>query len=140
MENASNIARQMVGRWGMSPAIGPVSVLPPPGQESPYGLDGVAPATKELVDTEARKIIEECYEQAVATLRGNRDRLDRLAHTLLERETLEEDEAYAAAGMDRATAPTAIARGEAAGTAQAPAGATAAARADVGGATAATGA
>jgi cell division protease FtsH len=29
MEHASNIARQIVGRWGMSPAIGPVSVLPP---------------------------------------------------------------------------------------------------------------
>ena len=81
MEHASAIARQMVGRWGMSPAIGPVSVLPSSGQESPYGLDGVAPATRELVDTEARKIIEECYEQAVTTLRYSRDRLDRLAHT-----------------------------------------------------------
>jgi cell division protease FtsH len=120
MEHASGIARQMVGRWGMSPAIGPVTVLPPPGQESPYGLDGVAPATKELVDTEARKIIEECYERALATLRGSRDRLDRLAHTLLERETLDEDGAYAAAGIDRDAAPGAIARGEAADPAPAP--------------------
>ena len=63
MEHASGIARQMVGRWGMSPAI------------------------------------EECYEQALATLRGSRDRLDRLARALLDRETLEEDEAYAAAGV-----------------------------------------
>jgi hypothetical protein len=39
----------------------------------------------ELVDTEARRIIEECYEQALATLRGSRDRLDRLAHTLMDR-------------------------------------------------------
>jgi cell division protease FtsH len=108
MEHASQIARQMVGRWGMSPAIGPVSVLPPSGQESPYG-DGVAPATRELVDTEARKIIEECYEQALTTLRSSRDRLDRLAHTLLDRETLEEGEAYAAAGIPRETAPAAVA-------------------------------
>jgi cell division protease FtsH len=121
MEHASSIARQMAGRWGMSPAIGPVTVLPPPGQESPYGLDGVAPATKELVDTEARKIIEECYEQALATLRSSRDRLDRLAHTLLERETLDEDDAYAAAGIGRDAAPGAIARGEAADPAPAPA-------------------
>ena len=56
MEHASTLARQMVGRWGMSAAIGPVCVLPPPGQESPFGLDGVAPATRELVDAEARKI------------------------------------------------------------------------------------
>jgi cell division protease FtsH len=83
LERASEIARQMVGRWGMSSAIGPVSVLPQSGQESPYGVDGVAPATKELVDTEARKIIEECYEQALTVLRCSRARLDRLAHTLL---------------------------------------------------------
>jgi cell division protease FtsH len=105
MDNASNIARQMAGRWGMSPAIGPITVLPPPGQENPYGLDGVAPATRELVDTEARKIIEECYAQALNTLRGNRDRLDRLAHTLLQKETLGEGEAYAAAGVSRDTVP-----------------------------------
>jgi len=104
MEHASSIARQMVGRWGMSPAIGPVSVLPASGQESPYG-DGVAPATRELVDTETRRIIEECYEQALAELRGSRDRLDRLACALLDRETLEEDEAYAAAGISPGAAP-----------------------------------
>jgi cell division protease FtsH len=112
LEHASEIARQMVGRWGMSPAIGPISVLPPPGQESPMGLDGVAPATKELVDTEARRIMEECYAQALAALQGSRDRLDRLAHTLLDKETLEEDEAYAAAGIDRNTIPAAPALAE----------------------------
>ena len=108
LEHASNIARQMAGRWGMSPAIGPVSVLPSPGQESPFGLDGVAPATRNLVDAEARRIIEECYEQAVTTLRSSRDRLDRLARTLLDRETLDEDEAYAAAGITREPAPVAL--------------------------------
>ena len=85
MEHARAIARQMVGRWGMSPAIGPVSVLPSSGQESSTGTDGVAPATRELIDTETRRIIGECYQQAVETLRGSRDRLDRLAHTLLDR-------------------------------------------------------
>jgi len=103
LEQASGIARQMVGRWGMSSAIGPVSVLPPAGQESPLGLDNVAPATKELVDTEVRRIIDECYKQALSTLRGNRDHLDALAHALLHRETLDEDEAYAAAGISHGT-------------------------------------
>jgi cell division protease FtsH len=118
MEHASNIARQMVGRWGMSPAIGPVSVLP--SSQDQAAADGVAPATRELVDAETRRIIEECYEQALATLRGSRDRLDRLARTLLDRETLEEDEAYAAAGISPGTAPAVIARGEAPGTTTAP--------------------
>ena len=61
LDQATRLARQMVGRWGMSPAIGPVSVLPPPGQEQPFGGDGVAPATKELVDEEVRRLVEDCY-------------------------------------------------------------------------------
>ena len=107
LDHATGIARQMVGRWGMSSAIGPVTVLPPPNQESPFGLDNVAPATKELVDTEVRRIVEECYGQAVSTLRDNRDRLNNLAHALLARETLEEDEAYAAAGLSPGAVPPA---------------------------------
>jgi cell division protease FtsH len=120
LDQVSGIARQMVGRWGMSDVVGPVSVLPPPGQESPLGLDGVAPATKELVDREVRRIVEECYDEAVATLRDHRDRLDTLAHRLLDRETLDEDQAYAAAGITRESAPAARARGEVPGTPPAP--------------------
>ncbi|HEX5205267.1 ATP-dependent zinc metalloprotease FtsH [Paractinoplanes rhizophilus] len=115
LDQVSNIARQMVGRWGMSDAIGPVTVLPPPGQESPLGLDGVAPATKELIDAEVRKIVEECYAEALELLRGHRAQLNSLAQKLLQSETLDEDDAYAAAGVDRATAPGAVARGEAPG-------------------------
>ncbi len=99
------------------------AVLRTPGPAGRAGLasppaDGVAPATKELIDTETRRIITECYEQAVTTLHDHRDRLDRLdrlAHTLLDQETLDEDEAYAAAGIQSGAAPAAIARGEAAG-------------------------
>jgi cell division protease FtsH len=120
LDQATRLARQMVGRWGMSAAVGPVSVLPPPGQEQPFGGDGVAPATKELVDDEVRRLIEGCYRDAVDTLRSSRDRLDRLAHTLLDRETLNEDEAYAAAGVTRDTAPAAVARGETPGSERAP--------------------
>ncbi|HEX8345567.1 MAG TPA: ATP-dependent zinc metalloprotease FtsH [Actinoplanes sp.] len=120
LDQVSSIARQMVGRWGMSSAIGPVTVLPRPGQESPLGLDGVAPATKELVDSEVRRIVDDCYAEAVATLRRHRQQLDGLAHTLLRSETLDEDAAYAAAGIRREAAPAAVARGEVAGTAPAP--------------------
>jgi ATP-dependent Zn protease len=49
-------------RYGYSEQYlrGPIAVLPPPGQESPLGLDGVAPATRELVDREVRRIVDEC--------------------------------------------------------------------------------
>ena len=120
LDQATRLARQMVGRWGMSPAVGPVSVLPPPGQEQPFGGDGVAPATKELIDQEVRRLVEDCYGDAIDTLRSNREQLDRLAHTLLERETLNEDEAYAAAGVTRESAPAAVARGETPGSGRAP--------------------
>ena len=120
LDQVSNIARQMVGRWGMSDAIGPVTVLPPPGQESPLGLDGVAPATKELIDAEVRKIVDECYAEALEQLRGHRAQLNSLAGKLLQSETLDENDAYAAAGIDRDTAPGAVARGEAPGTHPAP--------------------
>ena len=120
LDQVTAIARQMVGRWGMSEAIGPVSVLPPPGQESPFGLDGVAPDTKRLLDQEVRRIVEDCYAESLATLRRHRDQLDRLAHVLLERETLDEDDAYAAAGIPRESAPGAVARGETPGTEPAP--------------------
>jgi cell division protease FtsH len=115
LDQVSSIARQMVGRWGMSHAIGPVTVLPPPGSESPLGLDGVAPATKELVDAEVRKIVDDCYAEALELLRGHREQLVRLAHRLLESETLDEDDAYAAAGISRESAPGAVARGEVTG-------------------------
>jgi cell division protease FtsH len=104
LEQATQLARQMVGRWGMSRAVGPVTVLPPSGLDQPFGGDGVAPATKELVDLEVRRLVEECYGEAIRTLRSNRERLDRLAQALLERETLDEHEAYAAAGIAPGTA------------------------------------
>jgi cell division protease FtsH len=120
LDQATRLARQMVGRWGMSAVVGPVSVLPPAGQEQPFVVDGVAPATKELVDGEVRRLIEDCYGTAVETLQSNRERLDALAHALVERETLGEDEAYAAAGITRETAPAAVARGEASTSGRAP--------------------
>jgi hypothetical protein len=77
----------------------------PRRREAPFGQDGVAPATTQLVDEGARRIVDDCYAEAVTTLREHRDELDRLAHTLLQRETLDENQAYAAAGISRETAP-----------------------------------
>jgi cell division protease FtsH len=105
LQQATSIARQMIGRWGMSEAIGPVSVLPPPGDEQPFGLDGVAPATRELVDQEVRRLLDDCYAEAVTTLRRHRLQLERLATTLLQQESLAEAEAYAAAGIPTQATP-----------------------------------
>jgi cell division protease FtsH len=103
LEQVTAIARQMVGRWGMSAAIGPLTVLPREDAMPWGGVDGSgAPSeeTRKIIDTETRRIIEECYQRALELLGENRDRLDRLAHVLLQKETLDEREAYAAAGID----------------------------------------
>ncbi|HEX8205904.1 MAG TPA: ATP-dependent zinc metalloprotease FtsH [Solirubrobacteraceae bacterium] len=104
LEQVTAIARQMVGRWGMSEKIGLVSVLPGPGDDPvffPGTNGGPSEATRELVDEEVRKIVDECYVAALHRLRENKDRLEALAQTLLEHETLDEEAAYKAAGFDR---------------------------------------
>ena len=90
----------MVGRWGMSDAVGPIAVVPADGQFVP-GAPEAAERTQELVDTEVRRIVDEAYEETSEVLRQNRDKLDSLAQALLEKETLDEEAAYAAAGMTR---------------------------------------
>jgi cell division protease FtsH len=103
LEQATRIARQMVGRWGMSPAVGPVSLLPGPGQEPVFGFDGnqPAPATRELLDAEVRRLLDEGGEQARQTLADHRPNLDALVKALLDAETLDAADAYRAAGIPR---------------------------------------
>jgi cell division protease FtsH len=103
LQQVTQIARSMVGRWGMSEAIGLVTVI---SDEPQYpGTDPASEETRELIDREVRRITDQCYERAVAQLRENRERLDSLAHALLERETLDEGAAYQAAGFERGSAP-----------------------------------
>jgi cell division protease FtsH len=102
LEQLTALARQMVGRWGMSDALGPVSVIPRDGS-GPFlpGAAEVAPETRKLVDDEVRRIVAEAHDEVVTLLTENRARLDALASALLEQETLDEDDAYAAAGVTR---------------------------------------
>ncbi|MEV7420874.1 ATP-dependent zinc metalloprotease FtsH [Streptomyces sp. NPDC089919] len=99
LEQVTNLARGMVGRWGMSERVGRLTAIPSDAQQA-YGLSA-APATLDAVDSEMRRIVDECYDDACRLLREHRDQLDALAAALLENETLEEDAAYAAAGVVR---------------------------------------
>ncbi|HZX01726.1 ATP-dependent zinc metalloprotease FtsH [Kribbella sp.] len=102
LETATRIARSMVGRWGMSEAIGPVSVLPAEGDAR---MAGVSDELLNTVDEEVRRLIEQCYADARRLLREHRPQLDSIADQLLEHETLDEPDAYAAAGIPRPTRP-----------------------------------
>jgi cell division protease FtsH len=101
IQQLTEIARQMISRWGMSPAIGPIAVASGDGR-GPFFPGGaeVSERTQQLVDDEIRRIVDEAHEQTARLLRENRTKLDALAEALLEHETLDEDEAYAAAGVE----------------------------------------
>jgi cell division protease FtsH len=90
----------MVGRWGMSDAIGPIAVLPADG-EGPFlpGASETSEATRQLLDAEVHRVVESAHASVMDLLTEHRDQLDSLASALLEQETLDAPDAYAAAGV-----------------------------------------
>ena len=100
IQNLTQVARGMVGRWGMSDAIGPIAVTD--GRQDGGLLPGAIPAsspTQQLVDEEVRKIVDSAEREVIQLLERERDRLEALARALLERETLDQPEAYEVAGV-----------------------------------------
>jgi cell division protease FtsH len=98
LEMVTRIARSMVGRWGMSERIGTLSVLPAEGDAR---MAGVSDGLLDAVDEEVRRITEECYAEARRLLREHRKKLDAIVARLLEHESLDEPEIYAAASIPR---------------------------------------
>ncbi|GHV50767.1 ATP-dependent zinc metalloprotease FtsH [Deltaproteobacteria bacterium] len=92
ISKATQTARSMVCKYGMSEAVGPVTIGES-SQEVFIGREWVAnkehsEETSRLVDSEVRRIIETCMKAAEDILRDNLDLLHKLAATLLEHETL----------------------------------------------------
>jgi len=107
IEQATQLARNMVTRWGMSDTLGMVQLAP---RENPFlgtivGHDGTHPISEETaraVDEEVRRIIGESHAEAHRLLTDHRRELDALAQALLARETLDEQEVLAVTGLRRA--------------------------------------
>jgi cell division protease FtsH len=102
IQQLTQIARHMVGRWGMSRAVGPIAVLPA-DEQGPLlpGARETSETTQRLIDDEVRRIVEESHAEVTRLLTDNRDKLDSLTEALLSEETVDEDRAYAAAGVER---------------------------------------
>jgi cell division protease FtsH len=100
IRQATQLARNMVGRFGMSEEIGFLSVLPQDGGSGYPGYSEVSERTRQRVDDEMRRIVSEAHDEAVRLLSENRQRLDALAEALFQAETLDGPDAYAAAGLD----------------------------------------
>ncbi len=109
IQQATDLARQMVTRWGMSEKLGPVTLAP---RDDPFlqgnsipGFGSARPyseSTAKIVDDEVERILQECYAEGVRLLREHRDALDRLAKALLDRETLDEGEILRVTNLRRA--------------------------------------
>lgn len=89
MEKATQMARAMITQYGMSDKFGLMSLET---VENRY-LDGRASlncsdATAAEVDNEVKELLKKCYDKAVSLLTENRDRLDRIAEFLYEKETI----------------------------------------------------
>ena len=104
IQQATEMAREMVTRWGMSDKIGLVQLISP---SNPYLNDGggygsarqFSEETAKLVDDEVREIITKSHEEAKRLLTLHRKQLDALASALIDRETLDQEEILNVTGL-----------------------------------------
>jgi cell division protease FtsH len=84
----------------MSDKVGPITVLPSNG-DGPLlpGASETSPQTQWLIDEEVRRLVEEAHGEVTQLLTEHRDQLESLTHALLDAETLDALDAYAAAGV-----------------------------------------
>jgi len=100
LEHLTQIARQMVGRWGMSDRLGPRTLISRDGAGPLLtGAGEASQQTQWLIDEEVQRIIDEAHTEVTELLTEHRDQLDSLTHALLKAETLDAPDAYAAAGV-----------------------------------------
>ncbi len=106
IEQATQLARNMVTRWGMSDRLGMVQLAP---RENPYlsgpsfgGFGGEKPfsdETAQVIDAEVLRIIGESHDEATRLLKEHRRELDALVAALMARETLDEREILEVTGL-----------------------------------------
>ncbi len=95
LEQATDLARDMVARYGMSPILGPVRLLGKASEAflgNDIPLSDVSPETRATLDAEIRRFIAEAQDEAMELLSRHRATLDGLAARLEEEETLEGEE------------------------------------------------
>ena len=106
LKESTRLARRMVSQWGMSDKLGPVAfsrgeVHPFLGRELAEQKD-FSEITARMIDEEIQKIMREMEKKAKDILQSNRDKLDVLAHALLEHETLSKEEVDQLLGFKKA--------------------------------------
>ena len=97
IERATELARNMVTKWGLSEKLGPIkydeeSDEPFLGRSAGSKSTSVSDKTANLIDEESKKIIDTCYKKATKVLKDNIDKLHMMAESLVELETLTSDQ------------------------------------------------
>ena len=96
IQRATQLARNMVTRWGLTDELGPL--LYGDEDDDPFGRGMGQPSkpmsgeTQNKIDAEVRKIIDECYQKAYQILTDNRDILDSMCEALMTYETISSDQ------------------------------------------------
>jgi len=102
LQQVTMIAHEMVVRWGMSPKIGPLAFRE---EGSGDGLGLARPyseATAREVDTEVKRIADECFAEALRILTEHRAQLEALTQALLKEDSLGEEQILSVTGLQAA--------------------------------------
>lgn len=92
IERATDLARNMVTKWGLSEKLGPLHYGEDDTAYPGSGLPQYSGETSKVIDEEVRRIIDVCYERANTILEENRDILESMKDALMEYETIDSDQ------------------------------------------------
>ncbi len=96
IEKATDIARKMVTKWGLSDKLGPLTYIEDEGEvflgRSVTQHKRVSDITVKAIDEEVRRIIDQSYHDAAKILKKNIKRLHKMAEALIKYETLDENQ------------------------------------------------
>jgi cell division protease FtsH len=97
IQRATEIARNMVTKWGLSDKMGPLMYDESQeevflGKSAGGGGSSISVKTRNDIDEEVRRIIDSCYKTAEQLLEENREKLDKMADALMKYETIDADQ------------------------------------------------
>jgi len=97
IQRATEMARNMVTKWGLSEKLGPLTYAEDDGEvflgrSAGSNAKAHSGETAKMIDEEVKRIIDECYSRASQILEDNRDKLELMKDALLEYETIDADQ------------------------------------------------
>ncbi len=92
IERATQMARNMVSRWGLSDKMGPILYGEDEAQMPGAGQSNYSEDTAREIDIEVRRVLDECYDRSKKLLEDNIDILHAMKNALMEYETIDSDQ------------------------------------------------